>query len=266
MQHIKVLCPKCQTQYFVSIMQLTVATGKVCCCKCTAEFNAYEHLSSANIHLKHKPTEKSFKESHVAVQTSKIFEAKATNSNIDLQTYLNSSQTVQPETLIETPPSPAHQSTKKTPTWLTVLLVTTNTSIIVLCLLQLVLYNTNNYPQYAFFKTLFKQECHEAHCLYQKQIEVKVLDTESHAPHVMTVIGVITNHSNDVQSLPMIKLIMNETKIRSKQYQFLPSEYLPYFFKHHTTIKPNETLDFRIDLLETDKNLHSIQVQSIRPD
>lgn len=268
MQHIKVLCPKCKTQYFVSIMQLTVATGKVCCCKCTAEFNAYEHLSSSNIHLKHKPIEKSFQEHQVCVQTSKIFEAKANNSNIDLQTYLNSSQNIQPEVLVDARPSLSRtaQNPKKTPAWLTAILFVTNTLFILICLSQFIVYSTNNYPQYNFLGKIFKQKCHERYCAYQQAVEVKVLHIESHAPHMTTITGVVINHSDHAQQLPIIKLIMNKTKIRNKHYQFLSSEYLPYFFKHHTQIKPKQTLDFRVDLLEVDKNVHSIQVQGIRPD
>ncbi len=37
-------CPNCFTKYKVSVAQLTVARGMVCCAKCSTNFNALTHL------------------------------------------------------------------------------------------------------------------------------------------------------------------------------------------------------------------------------
>ncbi len=40
------LCPECKTIYKVSVTQLTVAQGMVCCPRCDTTFNALLHLIS----------------------------------------------------------------------------------------------------------------------------------------------------------------------------------------------------------------------------
>ncbi|HJE54435.1 MAG TPA: DUF3426 domain-containing protein, partial [Acinetobacter pseudolwoffii] len=37
-------CPTCSTTYKVTVAQLTIAQGMVCCPKCTTSFNALSHL------------------------------------------------------------------------------------------------------------------------------------------------------------------------------------------------------------------------------
>ena len=45
-------CPNCQTVYKVSVTQLTISQGMVCCPKCSAEFNALVHLVKIEKDLK----------------------------------------------------------------------------------------------------------------------------------------------------------------------------------------------------------------------
>lgn len=96
-------CPKCTTTYKVSVAQLTVAQGMVCCPKCSHNFNALKNLvrievieqpapSLDNIeeHLHnddnfHAPRELFTEEKHLL----DIFERKVEQSNINLRTYLN---------------------------------------------------------------------------------------------------------------------------------------------------------------------------------
>lgn len=86
-------CPKCLTVYKVSLTQLTVAQGMVCCPKCNLNFNALTNL----VNVEQPETVNSSALAHGSMQTRymthshvlDIFDQKVENSNIDLLTYLN---------------------------------------------------------------------------------------------------------------------------------------------------------------------------------
>ena len=96
-------CPNCFTKYKVSVAQLTVARGMVCCAKCSTNFNALTHLvvdkeepCSTTLSIPSaSPTQAiEIKEPLIDAPQSEqhlldIFDRKVENSNIDLKTYLN---------------------------------------------------------------------------------------------------------------------------------------------------------------------------------
>ena len=99
-------CPNCLTRYKVSVAQLTVARGMVCCAKCATNFNALTYLITKKEETSPyppsalDPTQKTslsktlLKEQFNTKQQSEqhlldIFDRKVKNSNIDLKTYLN---------------------------------------------------------------------------------------------------------------------------------------------------------------------------------
>ncbi|SDC05164.1 MJ0042 family finger-like domain-containing protein [Acinetobacter boissieri] len=102
MQSITSTCPACKTKYRVSVLQLRVAQGKVCCFKCSNTFNAYLCMSN-----KYKPQQihnaplLSSATVHQSKQTNhpilEIFESKSNSSNIDLRTYLNNTHYIHPQ-------------------------------------------------------------------------------------------------------------------------------------------------------------------------
>lgn len=91
-------CPQCSAIYKVTVAQLTVAQGMVCCPKCSHSFNALLHL--VQIQVKHLPPQLKIQED-VNLSTNNlqniesssnllsIFSRKVEHSNIDLETYLN---------------------------------------------------------------------------------------------------------------------------------------------------------------------------------
>ena len=99
-------CPNCFTKYKVSVAQLTVARGMVCCAKCSTNFNALTHLvvekepssspstPPSNLDNKNSQSSEMSAETFMADQQPEqhlldIFDRKVENSNIDLKTYLN---------------------------------------------------------------------------------------------------------------------------------------------------------------------------------
>ena len=91
-------CPKCSTVYKVSLSQLSVAQGMVCCPKCIINFNALTNLIDSepadttltppnrSLFSSIQP-DSSFAEKQMQILS--IFDQKIENSNIDLLTYLN---------------------------------------------------------------------------------------------------------------------------------------------------------------------------------
>ncbi|WP_312967034.1 DUF3426 domain-containing protein [Acinetobacter gerneri] len=97
-------CPNCQTIYKVSVPQLTVAQGMVCCAKCDFTFNALSNIvkiQNPDLIVLDEPVKKvtndffvePSSEAHQSTQdifkVLEIFNHKVENSNIDLLTYLN---------------------------------------------------------------------------------------------------------------------------------------------------------------------------------
>ena len=100
-------CPNCLTKYKVTVAQLTVAKGMVCCAKCSTNFNALIHLvaqkaelakSESNAVMSITADYAQNNDSYENIFTDQeppakhlldIFDRKVENSNIDLKTYLN---------------------------------------------------------------------------------------------------------------------------------------------------------------------------------
>ena len=112
MSNKQTFCPTCSTTYKVTVAQLTVAQGMVCCPKCSTSFNALSYLVAARTTNASIATESSiipnssttsqinianfnFEDQPPQAQSEQprtlldIFEDKVENSNIDLKTYLN---------------------------------------------------------------------------------------------------------------------------------------------------------------------------------
>ena len=110
-------CPQCSTTYKVSVAQLTVAQGMVCCPKCSNNFNALKNLVrldrkaitevklntvAEHLHKEdeiHTPQELVTQETHLL----DIFERKVEQSNINLRTYLNNLNYFSPEPIDQLP-------------------------------------------------------------------------------------------------------------------------------------------------------------------
>ena len=99
-------CPECSTTYKVSVTQLTVAQGMVCCPKCDTNFNALKNLVQMEfLQTQHLEREINLEEREASTDADvlhltdtwsnreenllDIFDRKIEQSNINLRTYLN---------------------------------------------------------------------------------------------------------------------------------------------------------------------------------
>ena len=92
-------CPNCFTKYKVSVAQLTVARGMVCCAKCSTNFNALTHLvvdkeepCSTTLSIPSASPTQAIEITEPLIDAPQseqhlldIFDRKVENSNIDLK-------------------------------------------------------------------------------------------------------------------------------------------------------------------------------------
>ena len=71
-------CPKCLTIYKVSVAQLTVAQGMVCCPKCSMTFNALSHLTTG--HTFDTSEEKSSNQNDMSMSSNSAFASPRVDS------------------------------------------------------------------------------------------------------------------------------------------------------------------------------------------
>lgn len=128
-------CPECSTTYKVSVTQLTVAQGMVCCPKCDTNFNALKNLVQMDflqtqhlereLNLQERDTSPDADVLHISGDTwshredtlLNIFDRKIEQSNINLRTYLNNLNYFNSENLdqlpVNLPAEPLNIVTKK---------------------------------------------------------------------------------------------------------------------------------------------------------
>lgn len=256
MQNIQTVCPKCQTHYYVSALHLNIANGQVCCSHCLFHFSAYQNIINADQHLKEqtKPP--------VCIYGKDIFKAKANNSTLDLQTYLNNQR------YFQLPNNQTLDIPKKkrisSPRWLTLTLFSACIFLISLLCLHFLASNTALLQQSNFLTTLLNNQwTHFKPLSHTPTVEIEILQVQPQDDHVTTVIGHIINYREQATELPIIQLTLNKTKTRKKIYYYQPYQYLPYFFRNKESIKPLQHLDFRIDLPVENHNFHSVQLNAV---
>lgn len=256
MQSIQTICPKCQKHYFVSAIHLNIARGNVCCSQCHTEFNAYQY-----IYQKQEPLTQPIPKNTVEGCKNDIFKLKADQSSIDLQTYLNNHHYFKTTLQLSTPT--AIKTKKKTIDlfWLKFLLSVISLLLCCLISLHFFIYNlpVNQNSFLASFIT--SQSQHFKPLTHESELEIEILQTTSTYPNTITILGHLVNYNPHAVKFPNIQLILNKTKTRKKTFLYSPEVYLPYFFKQKTILQPNQSMDFRIDIAESNQNYHSIEVK-----
>lgn len=243
-------CPDCETTYKVSVIQLTVAQGMVCCPKCLNSFNALTYL----VHSTHIPqtiAAASYYQDlsqNLSVKKSTlpslenpidtIFSWKPKNSNIDLRIYLNNLAQFNHHPISNTPllnlssnthEYSQHKSRKKT---LLYYLIWPASNIICLSILlfQILWFNPNLNERYPLLNALFSKTCAILHCdtTNQHYYQIKIEDlTVQHNTHDSILFsGVLINHYKKSLELPKIQVKFRKNRIETATYVILPHQYL----------------------------------------
>lgn len=277
-------CPNCSTIYKVTVTQLTVAQGMVCCPKCCAEFNALLNLNRPKDETVQQPPlgrvfdhvpmvlEDYPTENHVL----DIFDRKPESSNINLKTYLNNLNTFNNDPLTQFPAlnlsSGQHHAdskySKKTVLYY-VAWSAVNLTLVFLLIFQVLWFNPKVLERHPFINTAFINTCHAFNCetideryTYIKPEQV-TLKRRGHEQTEFN--GVLINHYKKGLELPLIKVsLIKEHQVKYSVIKS-PSEYLIESLSGITRIPTESPFKFQFFINAPRNSFDSYKIEVIRP-
>ena len=273
-------CPKCLTVYKVSLTQLTVAQGMVCCPKCNLNFNALTNLVSVELP---EPTNSSVL-ANGSIQTRymthshvlDIFDQKVENSNIDLLTYLNNLNYFHNEpinalpnlNLAEQATSPEQDHGKKHSWLYYTLWSSANLILLLVFTFQILWFNPKLMQQSPAISHAFNYVCEILHCsksaeqyelLNIEKVKLRRIDSE----HTQ-VSGVLVNQNNKSIELPSLKLSFG-SQTDQEQIIFTPNQYLVENLRGIQRIPTNTPFRFQFVLNKSKKSLLNYRLEIVPP-
>lgn len=277
-------CPKCQSVYKVTVAQLTVAQGMVCCPKCDNTFNALSHLVFAYPQNKNSVTSQlNHIQNHSFVQATAelaqtqhildIFQRKAEHSNIDLKTYLNNLNYFSTEPIGNIPAmnlsAPDLESEKKHGNGYYLLWGSINFLLIGLLIFQILLFNPkflNNSPA---LNSVFTQVCQFFNCnsleerfslVSANRVKVKRVDSVN-----TQFTGELINYYDKSLALPNIKITLKEKQQTLSTYVYSPQEYLIESLSRIQRIPQNTPFKFDIVVPVSRNDFDNYTLEIIKP-
>ncbi|OTG64101.1 hypothetical protein B9T29_02035 [Acinetobacter sp. ANC 3903] len=284
-------CPNCLTKYKVSVAQLTVARGMVCCAKCSTNFNALNHLvvekedtsstppASSSLNLKretHSSNELSpdqpINHPHVEQHLLNIFARKVENSNIDLKTYLNNLNYFSTEPIGNYPTlnwSEKAEQEKRYGAWHYVLWGTINLCLVSLLILQFFWFNPKILNNSPVFSALFNTVCQSFSCSIMEQnyhlISTNKLKVKQISKQQTQFTGELINYHTQSLALPIIRVNLKENGQTISTYSFIPSEYLISSLQGIQRIPQNSPFKFKFSVPVARKSFDTYSLEIIRP-
>jgi predicted Zn finger-like uncharacterized protein len=277
-------CPNCSTIYKVSVTQLTVAEGMVCCPKCDSEFNALLHLffiskdkidfsvdSSSNPIPNHQDE---FEEPKTEQHILDIFDRKITNSNITLRTYLNNLNTFNHDPVASFPAlnlSSNFQKVDNKPK--TILYIASwtliNLLLVTILFFQILWFNPVFLDRSPFLNKLFMDACSIVNCetIDERYSHIKIenLKVLKKSSSLTEFKGELNNHYKKGLKLPLIKVTLyNQDKVVAT-YVKAPEEYLVESLSGITRIPQHSPYNFKISINSSKIRFDQHKLQVIRP-
>lgn len=258
-------CPECQSVYKVSVAQLTVAQGMVCCPKCDNTFNALSHLVFAHLQNKNSGTSQLHHiQNHSFVQATAelaqtqhildIFQRKVEHSNIDLKTYLNNLNYFSTEPIGNIPAmnlsAPDLENEKKQGNGYYLLWAIINLLLIGLLIFQILWFNPKFLNSSPTLNSAFTQVCQFFNCSNLEQryslisinrVRVKRIDRLN-----TQFTGELINYHDKSLALPNIKVTLKENQRTLSTYIYSPQEYLVESLSSIHRIPKNSPFKFDI--------------------
>jgi len=283
-------CPNCFTKYKVSVAQLTVARGMVCCAKCSTNFNALTHLvvekdqsssttptSSSNFDDKNPQSNETSAETLMAGQPPKqhlldIFDRKVENSNIDLKTYLNNLNYFSTDPIGTYPAlnwSEKSEQENKKSSWNYVLWGVVNLCLISLLIFQFFWFNPKILNNSPVFSALFNTACQAFNCSVMEQnyrlISTNKVKIKKISKKETQFTGELINYHSKSLALPIIKVNLKDNGEIISSYSFQPSEYLIDSLTGIQRIPQNSPFKFKFSLPVERKSFDTYSLEIIRP-
>ncbi|WP_336034897.1 zinc-ribbon and DUF3426 domain-containing protein [Acinetobacter bereziniae] len=278
-------CPNCASIYKVSVTQLTVAQGMVCCPKCGDNFNALVHLQPSpsdqqaiNTHeTEHKLNQESFDNRRNETSVLDIFNRKVEHSNIDLRTYLNNLNYFNNEPVHNIPSLNLSKGLnhkgddllkpKSTLYYLAWSFI--NLSLLSILMFQIVWFNPNLTDRYPAINTVFTKACSVFHCdtvdqrykhIVISNLRVKAIDSQQ-----TQFSGQINNQYSKSLELPIIKVTLKANDKIVKTYSIPAEDYLIKSLIGIKRIPQNSPYPFKFVITEPRKSFDDYQLDVIHP-
>lgn len=289
-------CPTCSTTYKVTVAQLTVAQGMVCCPKCTGTFNALSNLV-ADQRIKTTPATKpqdtqlnatdpsqinvsnfSFDPASLQEQCEQprklldIFEDKVENSNIDLKTYLNNLNYFSTEPIGNFPAlnwSEKAETEKKRSVLNYAVWTVLNLTLISTLLFQFFWFNPQYLKKSPVMGAAFNSICEVFNCSKLEEhynlITTKKVKVRSISKNVVEFSGQLINFHDRSLALPLLRVELKENGTVVSTYTLQHQEYLVNSLSTIQRIPTNSPFKFKFKLPVDRKSFNSYDLEIIRP-
>lgn len=281
-------CPTCSTTYKVTVAQLTIAHGMVCCPKCSTAFNALSHLVTE---IQNSVTPVQTQSSSAPVTRSSagavsasadtaqqqhwllnLFDEKVENSNIDLKTYLNNLNYFSAEPITVLPSmnwdDRADKEQLKGP------LYYLGWTCAHLCLLGLLAFqffwfNPHYIKNSHVMSTAFNNICEVFNCsnveehyhlIHANRIKVKAVSKNQ-----TQFSGELINFHNRSLAMPNLQLHLKDHGMVIATYTLTPQEYLIESLVKIQRIPQNSPFKFKFNLPVERKDFDHYSLEIIRP-
>ncbi|WP_216935685.1 MULTISPECIES: DUF3426 domain-containing protein [unclassified Acinetobacter] len=285
-------CPTCSTTYKVTVAQLTIAQGMVCCPKCTTSFNALSHLvtearnsvttsvshaqlvsnEASKTDVQNKSTGYSPDQQHNRHSLLQIFDQKVEHSNIDLETYLNNLNYFSTE-LISALPSmnwedQAEKQTKHGPMyyigWSLI-----NLSLFSLLLFQFFWFNPQYIKNSHVMSLAFNSVCEVFNCSnlekYYTLIQANKVKIKATSKNETEFSGELINFHDRSLALPILRINLEHRGEVVATYNLSSKEYLIESLVNIERIPKNSPFKFKFKLPVDRKSFDRYTLEIIRP-
>lgn len=280
-------CPECTTIYKVSVEQLTIAQGMVCCPKCFSSFNALLHLveisaqqetvSNAHASLVQPEVQQPASQPSVVRRYSQhhlldIFDRKIEHSNIDLYTYLNNLNYFSSEPIHQFPALKLSEkercSTPKPGLGYYVMWSAINLSLMGFLAFQILWFNPKIVAHYPALKQGFSYACSMINCQSLEQryekVTIEHLHLNAKGLYATEFSGALNN--TDLKSIPLPRLLVTtQTEVGKVKYIFHPDDYLEEKYQGIERLPADTPFKFSFEVPVAKKHLQEPHLEIIQP-
>ncbi|OTG82670.1 hypothetical protein B9T33_04265 [Acinetobacter sp. ANC 5054] len=287
-------CPTCSSTYKVTVPQLTVAQGMVCCPKCSTSFNALSHLvvekalsfstpntqdaekkQPATIHVNEFNIQQPISNSDTEEATHpllKLFDQKVENSNIDLRTYLNNLNYFSTEPIGNLPAvnwAEQAEKEKKRSTLNYLMWISVNFLLFGALIFQFFWFNPQYLKSSPVMGAAFTKVCDVFNCSRLEEhyslISTKKVKARSTGKKETKFSGEMINHHDRSLALPLLKVSLKENGTEIATYQLQPEEYLDKTLNGIQRIPKSSPFKFEFVLPIDRKSFDNYSIELIRP-
>ena len=279
-------CPKCSTVYKVTLSQLSVAQGMVCCPKCVINFNALTNLLETDSDATPTPVNRSLFSSiqpdssfaEKQMQILRIFDQKIENSNIDLLTYLNNLNYFNTEPVTALPNLNLsedavlidQENSDKQHGWLYYTLWGIgNIALILVFAFQILWFNPKLMHESPALNQMFNYVCGVLSCKinneqYQSLTfeKVKLKRVEHDATGFS---GVLVNLDKNSVVLPPIKVVLKQDGEAISYTVLKPQDYLVDSLKTIQRIPSNSPFRFEFTIPKSKNSFNDYSLEFVQP-